>query len=283
MITFSHLTKKFGKFAAVDDLSLEVQLQEAVALWGPNGAGKTTAIKCLLGLLNYKGTVQVNGFDVQKQGRAARNLIGYVPQELAFYEDMSTLDMCRFYARLRSTPRERIPEVLEQVGLAEHAGKAVGTLSGGMKQRLALGLALLSDPPVLVMDEPTSNLDTAARGQLLQLLVKVKNAGKTIVFSSHRIEEVETLADQVVVMDRGREQFTCPSGELAHRLGLRTQVKLMVPPGTLERALQVLHDEGLAARRNGVGVIVEVAHGEKARPIHMLSQASIQVTDFEME
>jgi len=283
MIAFNHLRKTYGKFVAVDDLTLEVAPQEAVALWGVNGAGKTTAIKCLLGLLRFSGQIRVNGFDVRKEGRRARRLIGYVPQELAFYKEMSTLDMAHFYARLKATPAARIAPVLEQVGLAEHTRKPVGALSGGMKQRLALGLALLADPPVLVMDEPTSNLDTAARSQLLQLLVQVKEAGKTIVFTSHRIEEVEALADRVAVMEKGALQFTCPEDELARRIGLRTQVKFMVPGGMLDAALDVLRRDGLTARRNGVGVIVDVAHGEKARPIHTLHQANIQVTDFEME
>ena len=283
MITFTHLTKTYGKFAAVADLTLAVAPQEAVALWGVNGAGKTTVIKCLLGLLRYSGQIQVDGCDVRKQGRAARRLIGYVPQELAFYKEMSTLDMAHFYARLKATPAARIAPILEQVGLAEHTAKPVGALSGGMKQRLALGLALLADPPVLVMDEPTSNLDTAARSQLLQLLVQVKEAGKTIVFTSHRIEEVEALADRTAVMERGALQFICPANELARRVGLRTQVKFMLPGGQLDQALAVLRSDGLNARRNGVGVIVDVAHGEKARPIHTLRQANIHVTDFEME
>jgi ABC-type multidrug transport system ATPase subunit len=283
MIAFTHLHKTYGKFVAVDDLTLAVAPQEAVALWGVNGAGKTTVIKCLLGLLRYRGQIQVDGCDVRKQGRAARRLIGYVPQELAFYKEMSTLDMAHFYARLKATSAARIAPILEQVGLAEHAAKPVGALSGGMKQRLALGLALLADPPVLVMDEPTSNLDTAARSQLLQLLVQVKQAGKTIVFTSHRIEEVEALADRTAVMERGSLQYTCPASELARRVGLRTQVKFMLPNGQLDQALAVLHRDGLNARRNGVGVIVDVAHGEKARPIHTLRQANIHVTDFEME
>lgn len=283
MIAFTHLRKSYGKFVAVDDLTLAVAPREAVALWGANGAGKTTAIKCLLGLLRFSGQIRVDGYDVRRQGRAARQLIGYVPQELAFYKDMTTLEMAHFFARLKATPPASAGPVLEQVGLADHLRKPVGALSGGMKQRLALGLALLADPPVLVMDEPTSNLDTAARSQLLQLLIQVKQAGKTIVFSSHRIEEVEALADRVAVMEQGALQFICPADQLARRIGLRTQVKFVVPGEMLETALAVLRGEGLNARRNGVGVIVEVAHGEKARPIHTLSQANIRVTDFEME
>ena len=113
--------------------------------------------------------------------------------------------------------------------------------------------------------------------------MQVKEAGKTIVFTSHRIEEVEALADRTAVMERGALQFICPANELARRVGLRTQVKFMLPGGQLDQALAVLRSDGLNARRNGVGVIVDVAHGEKARPIHTLRQANIHVTDFEME
>ena len=162
--------------------------------------------------------------------------------------------------------------------------KAVGALSGGMKQRLALALALQGDPPVLVMDEPTSNLDAAARDQLLHLLAEVKAAGKTIIFTSHRIEEVETLADRVLVMEKGQVRFTCTAARTAHPPWAGApRSSCAWPPTVLDAALDVLHADGFTARRNGVGVIVEVAHGDKARPIHVLSQADITVTDFEME
>ncbi len=283
MITFTNLTKRFGSYTAVDNLSLQVAAREAVALWGPNGAGKTTAVKCLLGLLAYDGSITVNGFDAKKQGRQARAAIGYVPQQQSFYDDMSTLDTGLFFAKLKRTPAAQAPELLAQVGLGDHLHKPVGALSGGMKQRLALALALQGDPPVLVMDEPTSNLDAAARDQLLHLLSEVKAAGKTIIFSSHRIEEVETLADRVLVMEKGQVRFTCTPRELPTRLGWRSEVKLRMSPSVLDTALHVLQADGFTARRNGVGVIVEVAHGDKARPIHVLSQAAITVTDFEME
>ena len=283
MITFTNLTKRFGKYTAVDQLSLQVAEREAVALWGPNGAGKTTAVKCLLGLLDYTGRITVNGFDAKKQGRQARATIGYVPQQQSFYDELSTLDTALFFARLKRAPAAQVPALLEQVGLGDHGRKPVGALSGGMKQRLALALALQGDPPVLVMDEPTSNLDTAAREQLLRLLAEVKAAGKTFIFSSHRIEEVETLADRVLVMEKGQVRFTCTPHELPGRLGWRSQVKLRMEPGVLDAALQVLQAGGFNARRNGVGVIVEVPHGEKAQPIHRLAAADITVTDFEME
>ncbi len=283
MITVTHLTKRFGRFTAVNDLCFGVAAEQATALWGPNGAGKTTVIKCLLGLLRYEGTIMVNGYDAYRQGRAARRLVGYVPQELAFYEEMSTLDTARFFAQLKQAPLTEAVTLLSQVGLEEHAGKPVAALSGGMKQRLALALALLGDPPVLVLDEPTSNLDPAGRSQFLQLLAQVKAAGKTILFTSHRLEEIEQIADQVIVMERGALQLTCPGTELATELGLRTTVKLHVPPDLMDSALAVLHRAGYAAQRNGVGVLVDVHPGAKAEPIHELSRAEIAVTDFEVD
>ncbi len=283
MIHFSHLTKQFGKFTAVDDLSFEVPPQAALALWGPNGAGKTTAIKCLLGLLRYRGQITVDGLDGKKQGKAVRRLLGYVPQELAFYTDLSALDTALFYARLKNTAPQRAAEVLDQVGLAEHGDKPVGALSGGMKQRLALGLALLADPPILVLDEPTSNLDAAARDHFLRLLHDVKQAGKTVIFTSHRLEEIDALADNVLVMEQGRLLLSCAPDVLPQRLGLRTRVKLRLPDGQLDNALAVLQAGGYTVTRNGVGVLVDVLPTEKAAPIHALHAANIQVTDFEVQ
>lgn len=283
MIAFEHVTKRFGRATVVDDLSFEVPAQGAVALWGVNGAGKTSAIKCLLGLLRHEGRILVDGLDAATAGRAARRRIGYVPQELAFYDDLGTLDTALFYGRLKAVPPSRAHAVLAQVGLADHAAKPVGALSGGMKQRLALGLALLAEPPALVLDEPTSNLDAAARAQFLEVLVAVKAAGKTVLFTSHRLEEIEALADDVLVMADGRARFTCRSGDLVERLGLRSRVRLRIDAPGVDGALAVLAAGGFAAHANGHGVIVEVEPGAKAAPVHLLAQAEISVRDFEVE
>ncbi len=283
MIHVDDLTKTFGRFTAVQNLSFEVAPHQALALWGPNGAGKTTVIKCMLGLLRYQGRIAIDGTDLKRGGRAARRLLGYVPQELAFYDDLSVRETAHFFARLRRADGGRVPAALEQVDLLAHAAKPVRALSGGMKQRLALALALLDDPPILILDEPTSNLDTASRGHFLKLLSEVKAAGKTIVFTSHRLDEVEALADQVLVMQQGRAQFIIPASDLAKRLNLTTQVKLHVAADAMERALAALHAGGFEARRNGVGVLVQVPPDAKAAPIHTLSSADIHVMDFETE
>lgn len=189
---------------AIDDLSFTLAQGQSLALWGVNGAGKTTVLKCLLGLLNCEGELWLDGMDLRKDGRNARRHFGYVPQELAFHNDLSVAESCRFYARLKNVPFGRISEVLQQVALIGQERKAVGALSGGMKQRLALALALLSDPPVLLLDEPTSNLDAETRDEFLDLLALLHKTGKSLLFTSHHLEEVEQLADLVLILRDGK-------------------------------------------------------------------------------
>jgi nitrous oxidase accessory protein len=198
------LSKRFGTFTAVNGVSFELEPGDAVALWGPNGAGKSTVLKCLLGLLRFDGTVRIAGHDVVESAKLARHRLGYVPQELAFYADWSGRELLAFLAKIRRVPQERVHAVLAEVGLAMHGAKPIGSLSGGMKQRLALAAALLSDPPLLVLDEITSNLDANGREGLLRILARLKESGKTIVFTSHRRDDVLRLADRVLVLDRGR-------------------------------------------------------------------------------
>ncbi len=266
---------------AVNDLSFTLAPGEAVALWGPNGAGKTTIIKCLLGLLRYQGDVRVGGYDARRQGKAARRLMGYVPQEITFHRDLSVAATLRLYGRMKKVAPERVQSVLTQVKLTEHVHKNVDTLSGGMKQRLALAVALMADPPALLLDEPTSNLDATARDRFLHLLGQVKGSGKTILFSSHRLEEVKTLADRVLVLEQGRLTLSTSAEALAEQLGLQTRLRLYLAGDQRQRALAVLSGSGLPASTNGRGLLVDVSLGQKALPIHLLEQASIAVEDFE--
>jgi ABC-type multidrug transport system ATPase subunit len=158
----------------------------------------------MLGLVDFKGVIRVAGLDVRQEGKRVRRLLGYVPQELAFYDDFRVIEACRHMARLRGADAAGCEEGLENLGLLAHARKRVRELSGGMKQRLALSVALLNDPPLLVLDEPTSNLDSAGRESLMRLLLDLKSAGKSILFISHRPEEVAGLADRVLTLECGR-------------------------------------------------------------------------------
>ncbi len=284
MITVKDLTKRFGKFTAVDNLSFQIAPGEAVALWGPNGAGKTTIIRSLLGLHRFDGELQVNGFDVVKEGKQARAAVGYVPQELAFYPDLTTGETLRLFAGLKQISEARIEAVLTEVGLVEQRDKAVAALSGGMKQRLALAVALLADPPLLILDEPTSSLDTRARHDFIRLLLRQKQRGKTLLFTSHRLEEVEQLATRILVLQDGRLELVCASpADLAAQLGLTVNLKLIVPAPMRANAVELLQTQGFAVTPNGVGLRVAISPAAKMAPLQTLMAGNIEVEDFEIE
>jgi nitrous oxidase accessory protein len=210
MVEIAGLVKTFGGRPAVRDVDLTVYEGEAVALWGSNGAGKTTIIRCLLGLLSpQQGTLRVAGLDVRKDGPRARRFVGYVPQELRFHDDLTVYDTMRFHADLRGIRNLDIAPRLAQVGLEGHFRHRVGELSGGLKQRLALALALLADPPVLLLDEPTSNLDRRGRAEFLALLSTLKSSGKTLLFSAHHLDEIRPLADRVVLLEQATMVRVC--------------------------------------------------------------------------
>ena len=284
MITVTHLTKTFGGLTAVDDLSFEVAPGEAVALWGANGAGKTTALRCLLHLLPFEGEINVNGLDVSKRGKMVRQQVGFVPQELSFHDDLTVAETLTFYARLKKLPNGYdFSPLLDSLALAEHLPKRVQTLSGGLKQRLALALALLSDPPILILDEPTANLDIRARGEFLQLLSRLKANGKTMVFSSHRLEEVTALADRVLLLEGGKLVLDAPPHEVSEALGREATLHLMLPPHTIDPALDVLAARGMTVSRNGRGVRVRVLPGQKGEALYTLHEVGIVVEDFTIE
>jgi nitrous oxidase accessory protein len=216
-IAARNLTKRYGQTEALHAVSFAAVPGEILALWGANGAGKTTLLKAILGLIRFEGEIAVNGHDAQKSGKAARRGIGYVPQEAVFY-DWGVMATVHFYARLKKAPPERIPFLLRRLGLEPHAHKAVAALSGGLKQRLALAIALLSDPPLLLLDEPTASLDTATQQDYLTLLSDLRAEGKTILFASHRLEEVEALADRALLLENGRLVDIFPADQLRARI-----------------------------------------------------------------
>jgi nitrous oxidase accessory protein len=279
ILTITNLRKKFRRQVAVDDLNLAIAPGQAVALWGTNGAGKTTIIKCILGLHGFHGGIRIGGRDARREGKAARRLIGYVSQELSFYDDLSALETARLFAELKRVRRARAREVLAQVELLEHSGKRVAQLSGGMKQRLALAVALLADPPILLLDEPTSNLDAAARRAFFDLLRGLKAAGKTILFTTHRAEEVAGLADRVIVLERGRVLHDGAPADF----GADCHLRISLPVNLRDAAHESLLRAGFDVTKNCTALLVRVPTARNATPIAHLAGAGIDVPSFELE
>jgi ABC-type multidrug transport system ATPase subunit len=287
-VRIDRVTKQYGKVKALDGVSFEVRPGEAVALWGANGAGKTTLLKAVIGLIDFQGEIHIDGHDVRRSGKRARRSVGYVPQETVFY-DWSVQATMEFYARLKKVDPTRIAPLLDRLGLVEHATKQVSALSGGLKQRLALAIALLADPPVLLLDEPTANLDAQARADYLKQLSALRTEGRTVIFASHRQEEIDALADRVLVLEGGRlvESLDPEFDDVRRRSPDRAQdveMTLWVPEAQRAAALACLARQGLATHLNGRGtVVVRVDANQKMRPLRLLEELHIAVTDFEIE
>jgi nitrous oxidase accessory protein/Cu-processing system ATP-binding protein len=283
ILVATEVCRSFGRLRAVDGLDLEVRRGEAVALWGRNGAGKTTALRCMLGLLPCRGTIRLDGLDVHAQGKRARRSVGFVPQEVRLHDDLVVAEALDFYASLRGASATPPHGALERLGLDGQLHKRAGELSGGRRRLLALAIALLGDPPLLVLDEPMSNLDTAARDAFVRLLAELKEAGTTIVFTTHRLREVLRLADRVVVLEHGKKVAEGAPRELADRLGGRLRLQVELPSESIDAAIALLTEHGIASTRNGHGIHVEVAVLDKAEPLRVLIGRGLTVENFEVQ
>lgn len=203
IISLRDVRKRFGAVTALDGLTCSIPPGQAVVLWGANGAGKTTVLRCVLGLLPFEGAIHVAGEDVRRRGKDVRRRIGYVPQDVRFHAHQTVRETIRFYAQLRAVPMRSAEARLQEWGLQDAPAQRVGALSGGMRQRLALAIALLSDPPVLLLDEPASSLDVKTKRDLNVHLEQLKANGKTLVLCSHQTADVWRLADRVLVLSHG--------------------------------------------------------------------------------
>lgn len=207
MIQVNHLTRRFGEHLAVNDVSFEIQPGETFALLGPNGSGKTTTLKCMVGLLEpTAGNILINQLDVWKDPHQARQLCSYLPQRIAFPDSLTAREVLQFYADLRQLAPQRVDHILsgERFHFNGFTDKPVSKFSGGMVQRLGLAVACLPAAPVLLLDEPTVSLDPEGALRFRSFLQTLKAEGKTIVFTSHVLADVEQLADRVAILVGGK-------------------------------------------------------------------------------
>ncbi len=212
-ISIRGLTKDFAlnlrgvRLRAVDDLSLEIPAGQVFGLLGPNGSGKSTSIKVILGLLEpTAGTCEV--FGVPSGCVESRLNVGYLPEAPYFYRYLSGFELVRFYARVCEVPtakvRARVEEVIDWVGLSAAAGRRVGTYSKGMLQRIGLAQALVHDPRLVILDEPTAGVDPVGAAEISTLILKLKQRGKTVLITSHLLAQIEDICDRVAILDRGK-------------------------------------------------------------------------------
>ena len=204
MVSVSELYKSYGAIEAVRGVSFDVGRGEVFGLLGPNGAGKTTILETIEGMLPIEqGRVTVDGIDVAREPERVRRLIGISLQKTTFFERLTLAELLRLFADLYETS-VRVDRLLERVALADQASRQVKTLSEGQQQRFAIAVALVNDPPLLFLDEPTTGLDPQARRSLWDLVQFLRLEGRSVVLTTHYMEEAQQLCDHVAILDSGR-------------------------------------------------------------------------------
>jgi len=231
MIEVEQLRKEYGDLTAVDGVSFTARPGEIFGLLGPNGAGKTTTIGCISGLLEpTSGRVRVMGHDVVREGMAARQALGVVPQEIALYEELSAVENLKYWGGTQGLRNpllgERIQKVLELTGLGDRAREPVKRFSGGMKRRLNFACGIVHQPQVLLLDEPTVGVDPQSRMRLLELVRAEAQAGTCVLYTTHYMEEAETLCDRLAIVDHGKVIAAGTLAELRSMLEQRDLLRL---------------------------------------------------------
>jgi Cu-processing system ATP-binding protein len=238
MISFRRFGKRFGRHAAVQDLDLEIEPGEAVALLGPNGSGKTTTLKAAAGLIEPTSGEALIGRPPRKAtDPTARGVLSYLPQRVAFPDALTGREVVEFYRRLRGAAASRTAEVLQFASLNGAGGRAVATYSGGMAQRLGLAVAMLPDAPLMLLDEPTAALDPDGLCAFYGVVERHHRRGQTILFTSHQLGDAERLADRLAILVEGRLVAVLSARALAERLSDRGIMRLRFAaplPGILE-------------------------------------------------
>ena len=247
------LTKRYGAFTAVDDLTLRIHAGEVFGLLGPNGSGKTTTILMLLGLTEpTSGTARVLGEDPARNPLAVKRRVGYLPDSVGFYDELTAVENLAYTARLNGLrgreADQRIDDVLDRMGLADVAHKPVGTFSRGMKQRLGLAEILLKQPQVAILDEPTAGLDPHAAHEFLDLIRGLRADGLTVLLSSHLLHQVQAVCDRVGLFNKGKMVLEGTVEDLARR----------VLGGAYRISVEVTGDDNLEAALAGLPGVVRV-------------------------
>jgi len=273
------LTRRYGRITAVNGLDLEIQRGQIFGFLGPNGSGKTTTIGMILGLLRpTSGHVELFGTDTRRDLVGPLKRVGCVLEGASAYPHLSGRDNLRIWSLVAGGVSEaRMAEVLSLVGLSERAGHKARTYSLGMRQRLAIAAALLTDPDLVVMDEPTNGLDPAGMREIRQLIRDLGAMGKTIFVSSHMLGEVEQVCDHVAILKAGQLLM---QGDVTTLLGRGTSLELQVTD--VERALQVLPglDFVTSVTRDGVRLVVETVDGRAADVSRELASHGVYLSEL---
>ncbi|MCK4704720.1 MAG: ABC transporter ATP-binding protein, partial [Gammaproteobacteria bacterium] len=277
--------KRYGTETVVSDVNLNIQAGECIVLVGHNGAGKTSLMKMMLGLTRpSSGRVSILGGDPAATAAVAqRKALGYLPESVAFYEAMTGSEVLAFYARLKGASTNECNKLLELVGLSKASKRRVGTYSKGMRQRLGLAQAMLGDPQLLFLDEPTTGLDPSLRHQFYELIDALHKEGATSVISSHALNEVEARANRFVIMKMGVMVASGTLDELYQLAALPVRLKVSVTPGQAASVAERLGSEINIDNINQQSLNLSCFNGEKMPLIRRISELGDVVNDLQIK
>jgi ABC-type multidrug transport system ATPase subunit len=281
-LAISGLSKKFSGLQAVDRLSLEVKRGEIYGFLGPNGAGKTTTIKMILGLVHPDaGQVLIDGRDLAAEPHEIKRRLGYLPERVAFYNNLTALQTLQFFAKLKGQPTDGLAGLLESVGLKEFIDKRLGTFSKGMVQLVGLAQALIGNPSFLLLDEPTTGLDPNWSRFVKDKILEVNKQGTTVFFSSHILPEVEQLANRVAILNRGQLVAQDTVDKLRVGLNVKPRLRLSIGPPVAEAARLVQAVPGVTqVVIDGWDLVLECAPDARARAVTTLVMSGVPVGDL---
>ncbi|WP_376796033.1 ABC transporter ATP-binding protein [Thermogemmatispora sp.] len=252
IIAIENVHKAYGDLKALNGVSLQICQGECFGLLGPNGAGKTTLLSCIEGLISFQeGRISVDGYEVAHHRRKVKSMLGVQLQDETLFTDLTALEAVQFYGALYNTfpSRAEALALLERFDLAEKRNARIGTLSGGQQKRLTLALAMVHDPAIILLDEPTTGLDPQARHHIWDIVRRLRSEGKTIILTTHYIEEAEILCDRVGIIDRGQILALGAPRELIERMGNLSTVRasLRLPAEKLEQLRAAAYVQSLSS------------------------------------
>jgi ABC-2 type transport system ATP-binding protein len=290
-IQVQELYKDYGDVHAVRGVSFDVQAGEIFSLLGPNGAGKTTTISVISCLLEpTRGDARVTGHSAKRDPMAVKATIGVVPQEIALYEDLSARENLAFWGKMvglrGGALKQRVDRVLEITGLVERQRGRVGKFSGGMKRRLNIGIALLHQPQVLILDEPTVGIDPQSRRNILDSVKALNRQGTTVLYTTHYMEEAQELSDHVAIMDHGRIIACGTQEELVKIVGEADRITLTIDAESakvLERWQATQGVQHVSAQNGTVELLVDDSNLALPHLFETATQAGVRITSVDIQ
>jgi len=282
IIEIKNLTKRYEKETAVNNVSFSVKKGEIFGFLGPNGAGKTTTIKAILDLIKTdSGDIIIEGFDIKKQGKKAKQHIGYLPEKVAFYNNLTALQNLKFYAEMKKTPKEQCKTLIEEFGLGDSVNKKVGKYSKGMTQRLGMARAILGNPSIIILDEPSGGLDPRGVLQIREKIKELKNQGATIFISSHILSEIQEVCDRVGIINNGVLVAKDTVTGLSNKLNIKPKMIMElenIPPKLEEKIKKVKGVDNVEI----IGKMVHVVCDQttKSKVIIAIEKANASILNF---